>query len=162
MRFEHVNSYQATPEEVLAMLTTPEFRDRVCVHQRAVEHSVEVSGSGPGATVVISRTQSMAGAPSLATKLTGDQVRIVQREAWRSGTSAEFSMEIPGKPGHLKGGITLRDNGNGTCDEVFSGEVKVQVPLVGGKVEGMIATILAKALLREGEVGVAWLEERNP
>lgn len=161
MRFEHVNSYAATPAEVLAMLTTPEFRERVCEFQRALEHSVEISGSGVGATVVIRQTQSMEGAPAVATKVVGSTVRTVQRESWRSLDSADFEMEIPGKPGHLRGTIRLLDKGDGSCEEHFSGEVKVSIPLVGGKLEGLVENILKRGLRREGQVGATWLAERQ-
>jgi hypothetical protein len=160
MRFEHTNRYAATPSEVLAMLTTPAFRERVCEQQHALDHSVEISGSGVGATVVITQSQSMKSAPGVARKLTGDSVEIVQREVWRTADAADFAMEIPGKPGHLHGTVALRETATG-CEEVFAGEVKVSIPLVGGKLEGLIGEILRKALRREGEVGVTWLAERG-
>ena len=53
------------------------------------------------------QSQAMDGAPAAARKLVGSSVQIVQREEWRggdTGTGADFAMEIPGKPGHLKGG----------------------------------------------------------
>jgi hypothetical protein len=157
MRFLHTNSYQAPPEAVLAMLTNAEFRDRVCEAQHALEHTVEVTGSGAGATVVITQSQAMHGAPAVARKLTGDTVGIVQREEWGADGTAAFSMEIPGKPGQLRGTAELRATGEGGCEEVFSGEVKVSLPLVGGKLEGVVADILRRALTREGEVGASWL-----
>jgi hypothetical protein len=160
MRFTHTNSYQATPDAVLAMLTSAEFREKVCEAQHAVEHTVEVSGSGAGATVVIAQTQAMDGAPAVARRLTGDTVAIVQREEWGAGPTAVFAMEIPGKPGHLRGTAELRAT-DGGCDEVFSGEVKVSVPLVGGRLEGAVADILRRALTREGQVGASWLEDRR-
>lgn len=159
MRFEHVNHYAAGPDAVLAMLTTPAFRDQVCVRQHALDHDVDIRGEGAGAVVLIARTQSLDGAPGVATKVVGDRVRIVQREEWRSPTEAGFAMEIPGKPGRLEGGIVLRDNGDGTTDQLFSGEVKVTVPLLGGKLEQLVASILEKALVREGQVGASWLAE---
>ena len=159
MRFEHVNHYAAGPDAVLAMLTTPAFRDQVCARQRALDHDVDVTGEGVGAVVLVARTQSLEGAPSIATKVAGDTVRIVQREEWRTATEARFAMEIPGKPGRVDGGIVLRDNGDGTTDEVFSGEVKVTVPLLGKKLEQMIASILERALVKEGQVGASWLAD---
>jgi hypothetical protein len=162
MKFRHVNTYAATPTEVHAMLATPEFREEVCTYQRALEHSVEVTPEGETTTIVITQSQSMDGAPAAARKMVGGSVRIIQREVWRgAGPVADFAMEIPGKPGHLRGGIELVDNGDGTCDEVFTGEVKVNVPLVGGKLEGFIGDILSRALRREGRVGVTWLEEHR-
>ena len=166
MRFRHVNSYAASPAEVLAMLATPEFREEVCAYQRALEHSVDITSDDMTTTVVITQAQAMDGAPAAARKLVGSSVRIVQREVWQggagdvSGPTADFAMEIPGKPGHLKGQVEIVDKGDGSCDEVFTGEVKVNVPLVGGKLEGFIADILTRALRREGRVGVTWLEQR--
>ena len=159
MRFEHVNRYGAAPDAVLTMLTTPGFREQVCAAQHALDHDVDVRGSGAGAVVTVARTQSLAGAPAVATKFVGDTVRVVQREEWRTATEAGFAMEIPGKPGRLDGGIVLRDNGDGTTDELFTGDVAVSVPLVGRKLEQLISSILEKALAREGQVGASWLAD---
>ena len=162
MRFRHVNGYAASPSEVRAMLTTREFRDEVCTYQRALDHSVAISELSGSTTVVITQSQAMDGAPAAARKLVGSSVQIVQRETWTAPDRADFAMEIPGKPGHLRGTIALVDKGDGTCDEVFTGEVKVNVPLVGGKLEGFIGDILTRALRREGRVGVTWLERGGP
>ncbi|MDX6323725.1 MAG: hypothetical protein QOK15_79 [Nocardioidaceae bacterium] len=159
MRFEHRNSYAASAEEVRAMLLDPEFRERVCAAQHALEHHVDISGSGDRMTVQVRQTQSMKGAPAVAVKLTGDRVAILQRETWSGPRNADFAMEIPGKPGQLRAALALQDTSAG-CDELVVGEVKVQVPLVGGKLEGLIGDILARALRREGEVGAVWLAER--
>ena len=158
MRFTHTNTYPAGAAEVLAMLTTREFRERVCAAQRALDHSVELEGTGVGSRVRITRTQSLQGAPAVATKVAGDSVQLVQTEHWVRPDAAEFALEIPGKPGSLTGGIELRDLG-GSTEEVFSGELKVSIPLIGGKLEQLIASILTAALRREGEVGRRWLAE---
>ena len=157
MRFEHVNSYPASAAEVLEMLTSPEFREQVCTYQEALDHSVRIEADGSVTTVEIDRTQSMKGAPSIATKVVGDTVHIVQNERWTGSDSAKFSMEIPGKPGHLRGTIRLVANNDGGTDEVFSGEVKVGVPLLGGRLEKMIEEVLRRGLRREGRVGASWL-----
>ncbi len=159
MRFEHVNHYEAGPDTVLTMLTTPAFRDQVCIRQRALDHDVDITGSGPGAVVLVARNQSLEGAPGVATKVAGDTVRIVQREEWRTATEADLAMEIPGRPGRFDGSIVLRDNGDGTTDHVVTGDIKVSVPLLGRKLEQMIASILERALVREGQVGGSWLAE---
>jgi glyoxylase-like metal-dependent hydrolase (beta-lactamase superfamily II) len=159
MKFEHVNSYAASPESVHAMLTQRAFREEVCTYQRALEHSVEITEDSVATRVVITQTQAMDGAPAAARKLVGSSVQIIQRETWQDSTTADFAMEIPGKPGHLRGTISVVDKDDGTCDEVFAGDVKVNVPLIGGKLEGFISDILARALRREGRVGVTWLEQ---
>jgi hypothetical protein len=84
----------------------------------------------------------------------------VQRETWSASDDADFTMEIPGRPGQVRGRITLRDTADG-CEELFAGEVKVQVPLVAGKLEKLLADILGRALRREGGVGADWLAARG-
>ena len=158
MKFRHVNSYAAAPAEVRTMLTTQAFRDEVCTFQRALEHTVEISEDGRTIRVVITRSQAMDGAPAAARRLVGSSVQIVHRESWTSADTADLAMEVPGKLGHLEGTITLVAKADGGCDEVFAGEVKVNVPLVGGKLEGFVADILTRGLRREGQVGVTWLE----
>lgn len=159
MRFEHRNEYAAPAADVHAMLMDREFREQVCAAQHALDHSVDISGTGDRMTVEINRTQSMKGAPAVALKLTGDRVRIVQRETWTGRRRADVAMEIPGKPGHLRGQLSLRDTAEG-CEHLIVGEVKVGIPLVAGKLEQLIGDILAHGLRREGTVGAAWLAER--
>ncbi len=161
MRFEHTNSYAGSPEQVFAMLTDTAFREEVCTFIRSTDHAVGVSTDGAhAAVVVVEQTQVPRKLPAVAQKFVGDTVQIVQREQWGDPTSAAFSMEIPGKPGHLRGEIVLRpatvDGAPGT-DQVFTGEVKVSIPLVGGKLEGLIGELLRKALAAEGKVGADWL-----
>jgi hypothetical protein len=159
MNLTHTASYDAPPDAVLAMLLDPAFRDEVCSSQRALEHSVDVRESGGVTSVEIRRTQSMEGAPAAAVKLTGSTVRIVQREMWTSPRDAELSIATPGRPGHLRGTITLRDSALG-CDELVTGEVKVGIPLVGGKLERLIGDVLVHGLRREAAVGATWLGRR--
>lgn len=161
MRFQHTNTYPGTAAEVLAMLVDPDFREQVCEYIHATEYAVALEATDGTTTVVeVSQTQVPRKIPSIAQKFVGDTVEIVQRETWTSPDSATFDMEIPGKPGHLRGTIALRERG-GECDEVFSGEVKVHIPLVGGKLEGFVSELLGKALAAEGRVGVSWLGDRR-
>jgi Protein of unknown function (DUF2505) len=160
MELSHTHRYSASAAQVQQMLTDRAFRERVCERQHALSHDVTVTGSGAGAEVVVRQTQAMAGAPAIATKLTGDTVTLEQREGWRSPTTAELAISLPGKPVELRDGrITLTDRPDGGCDQVVSGDLRVKVPLVGGKLESMLSDILRAAMRRQGEVGDAWLAQ---
>src|SRR3954454_13577421 len=160
MELSHTHQYAASAAEVQQMLTDPAFRERVCERQHALSHDVTVRGSGPDAEVVVRQTQAMDGAPAIATKLTGDTVALEQREVWRSATTADLSISLPGKPVELRGGrLTLTDRPDGGCDQVVSGDLRVKVPLVGGKLESMLSDIIGAAMRRQGEVGDAWLAQ---
>jgi hypothetical protein len=156
MKFTHDMSYDAPPEEVAAMLADRDFREKVCEAMDSSRYDVSVDGEGAGMKVVIDQTQPARGIPSFAKKFVGDSIQIVQRESWSSTTAASLLLEIPGKPGSLDGAIALRADGQGTVETV-SGEVRVKVPVIGGKLEGLVADLLKSALRSEQKVGRAWL-----
>jgi hypothetical protein len=157
MKFERVHEYPAPADEVLAMLLDPAFREAVCASQAALRHSVSVSSSEPPSTVEVRQHQDTSDTPGAARKVIGDSVETIQREEWESAGRARIDISIPGKPGHLRGTITLVDNGDGTSTERFDAEVKVNIPLVGGKLEGLIGKVLGSGLRRERETALRWL-----
>ncbi|HEX4189520.1 MAG TPA: DUF2505 domain-containing protein, partial [Marmoricola sp.] len=71
-------------------------------------------------------------------------------------TSSSLHVTIPGKPGDMKGTITLAAVDGGTT-EVVEVDVKASIPLIGGKIEGLIGDMLGKALRAENKVGRDWL-----
>lgn len=158
MKFEHQMTYDAPPEAVHAMLAEPAFREQVCEAMDAVRRDVRIDGDRDAMSVVVDQTQPSKGIPSFARKFVGEEIQIVQREGWHGRDGADLTVEIPGKPGHFKGGIALAGTGGGTTETV-SGEIKVSIPLVGGKLEGLIGDLLAAALRTEERVGRRWLAE---
>lgn len=158
MELSHTHRYAASADRVQQMLTDPAFRERVCQRLEALSHDVTVTGSRAAAQVVVRQTQAMAGAPAVATRLTGDTVTLEQREVWRSDTSADLAISLPGKPVELRGGqITLTERPDISCEYAVTGDLRVRVPLVGGKLESMLSDVLRAAMRRQAEVGDAWL-----
>lgn len=145
-------SYDASVEEVAAMLLDPAFRERVLAAQRVVRGSVSVEGSD----VTIEQVWSAASIPSFARKFVGDEIVIVQTETWTSAHGADVELAIPGKPGEAVGTLALVES-DGTTTETVELAVNVRIPLVGGKIEAMIADMVGHALDVEHEVGVEWL-----
>ena len=156
MKFSHQMTYAASPADVHAMLSDPEFREKVCAAMDAVRHDVSIKPTVTGMRVVVDQTQPAKGIPSFAKKFVGDEIRIVQSESWSGTESAALEVEIPGKPGHLKGDITLVPDGDKTVEKV-TGDIKVKIPMVAGKLEGLIGDLLKSALRTEERVGQAWL-----
>ena len=157
MRFERVHDYPAPAADVLAMLLDPAFREAVCASQGALSHRVSVTSPTPPATVEVTQRQNTTQAPGVARKVIGNAVETVQREEWESAERASIDISIPGKPGSLRGRITLTDDGDGTSTQRFDAEVKVNIPLVGGKLEALIGKVLGSGLRRERETGLRWL-----
>jgi hypothetical protein len=80
----------------------------------------------------------------------------VQQESWTSATDADITVTIPGKPGEMTGTATLVESG-GVTTETVDLTIKVSIPLVGGKIEGLISDLLLKALKVENRVGRDYL-----
>ena len=159
MKFEKTLRYDASPEEVFAMLREPAFREQVCEAQHVSDCTVEIDSTDETMNVSVDQKRPSEGIPSFAKKFVGDTIHIAQREDWTSPTDADLDVTIPGKPGHMKGSVTLRPDGNGTVETV-SGELKVNIPIVGGKIEKLIIELFEHALDAEQRVGKAWLADR--
>ena len=74
-------------------------------------------------------------------KFVGDEINIVQRETWTSVEQAKIHVTIPGKPGEMSGTGRLDDSGGSTL-HVVTLDIKVGIPLVGGKIEGLVSDLL--------------------
>ena len=146
----------ATLEQVHEMLADPAFREKVCDYQGVLRHTVQIKSDGKGMTVVIDQVQAAQGIPSFAKRVVGDEINIVQSEDWTAPAKGNIHVAIPGKPGEMSGTALLTEDPDGTTETVNL-TVKVNIPLVGGKLEGLVADLLSKALRAEHKVGVKWL-----
>lgn len=151
-RLSKTLTYDAPADAVSAMLLDPAFREAVLGRQHVARGSASVEGE----VVTIEQARSSAGVPSVARKFVGDEIVIVQTETWSSSRRADVEIAIPGKPGEVSGVVTLTE-ADGRTTETIDLEVIVRVPLVGGKIEAMIADLLSHGLDREHQVGVEWL-----
>jgi hypothetical protein len=155
-RITHDLTYDAPLPEVVAMLADADFRREVCARQGVLRAEVDIVESDVATTVKIDQIQAADGIPSFAKTFVGDEIHIVQLESWTSPDHADVEVSIPGKPGDMTGTARLRESGGGTTERVEL-TVKVGIPLVGGKIEGLIADLLLKALRTENVVGREWL-----
>jgi hypothetical protein len=156
--------YDATPDDVFEMLCDKEFREKVCRGIGSIRYDVTISSNGDRATVRNHRVMK-ADLPDIAKKVVGDTIEMVQTEEWGprepdGARHGEFHVEIPGKPGSIKGTVSITPEGGGTR-EVVAGDVKVSIPLVGKKLEAEVVRGLKGALQVEGHIGAGWLAGRR-
>lgn len=157
MDFRHELSYDAPPDQVFEMLADPAFREKVCAAMDVVSADVSLDRSGDGFDLVCDQVQKTTGLPSFARKFAGDTTRAVQKEHWSSPSGGSLEIETPGKPTGMKGTIALVAAGSGTT-EVVELAIKAKVPLIGGKLEGLMADQVRAGMDTEHAVGVAWLK----
>lgn len=155
-RLVHELRYDAPMADVASMLEDPEFREEVCARQGVLRALVTIDPTDSGMEVTIDQVQAAKGIPSFAKKFVGDEINIVQQESWSSADEGGLTLTIPGKPGEISGTVRLTEVG-GVTTETVDLTLKVNVPLVGGRIEGLIADLLVKALKAENRVGRDYL-----
>lgn len=156
MKFRHALTYDAPPDEVFAMLSDPAFREKVCAAQQVVSADVRLTPSGSGFTLEMDQVQNTAGLPAIAKKIAGDTTEVTLKESWSSPSRGSLEIIAPGKPTSASGTITLAPDGGGTVETVDL-DVKVKVPLIGGKLENLMADNIKTGMDVEHTVGAAWL-----
>ena len=157
MQFRHELAYDAGPDQVFAMLADPKFREAACAAQDVVSADVSLERNGAGFSLVVDQLQRTDDLPSFARTFAGESTRAVQREEWADATGGTLRIEAPGKPSDIAGTITLVPEGSGTR-EIVELELKVKVPLVGGKLEKLLAERVRAGMDAEHGVGVRWLK----
>jgi hypothetical protein len=146
----------ATVDQVAEMLGDPAFRQAVCDAQRVVRSTIDIIATGDGKTVEMEQVQATHGVPGFAKKLVGDHTTILTKETWSSASDAELAITIPGKPGHMKGTIRVAQVADAVVETVDLA-ITVGIPLVGGKIEGLLSDLISAALKTENETGLKWL-----
>ena len=160
MKFRTELSYDASPDAVFAMLSDPTFRQQVAEAQGVVSVDVRLTPRDDGFSLVSDQVQNTQGLPAIAKKITGDTTQAVVTEEWASRTQGSISITAPGKPTSATGTISLAPDGDGTVETVEL-DVKVKVPLIGGKLESLMADTIGSGYEVEHTVGRAWLKDNK-
>jgi hypothetical protein len=160
MKLRESFSYPAGVEDVFALVSDDAFRTETAEDSRARDVSTTVEKDGGDTIVTLVRTQPATSSkvPDFVKKLIGDTVTIKQVERWTApdadgNRTATVTMKVAGKPAGFKGKATLTADGKGS-EFVVSGDVKVDVPFVGKKVEPLIAKAIEASLRYDVKAGV--------
>jgi hypothetical protein len=160
MKFRHELVYDAPPAAVFEMLADPAFRQAACAAQDVISADVQLERSGNGFSLVLDQLQRTDDLPGFARTFAGDSTQAIQREKWEDTTGGTLVIDAPGKPTEMKGTITLRPEGSGTS-EIVELEVKAKIPLIGGRIEKLLAEKVRNGMDLEHGVGVDYLAGRK-
>ncbi len=146
--------FAAAPEQVFSMLTDPTFLEKVCQQTHARSHQVTVDRS----TV---RTSRQLPAPDAARAFTGETLTVTEEIVWsepgangnRTGTT---TMKVPGQPVSFTGRYLLAADGDGST-LAMTGQLKVNVPLLGRKLEEAAAPAVLSGFRTQEQIGRDWL-----
>lgn len=160
MKLKETFSYPAGVEDVFALISDDAFRTKTAEDSRARDVSTTVTNDGGDTVVTMVRTQPATSSkvPDFVKKLIGETVTIKQVERWKApaadgSRTAAVTMKVSGKPAGFKGKATLQPDGKG-AEFVISGDVSVDVPFVGKKVEPLIAKAIEASLRYDVKAGV--------
>ncbi|MDX2972114.1 DUF2505 domain-containing protein [Kribbella solani] len=153
-------SYDATPEEVFAIVTDPAFREQACEKTKALSYDVRVSTSGGDTIVSVTRKMEAVDIPDMAKKFVGETLTVVQTETWHAAAAdgsrtADVTGEISNTPVTLKGTARIATSGARTVQSIDL-DVKVNVPLIGKKLEPTVVEAIESGLRKEHDLGREW------
>ena len=146
--------FAADPTQVFSMLTDEAFLRQVCEASGSLESEVSASGD----TTTTSRTLP---APDSAKKFTGATLTVIEKIVWGSAgadgaRTGQVTLSVPGQPVTMNGEVRLSPGGAGSTLDL-TGVLKVNIPLVGKKLEQSAAPAVLAGFGKQQEVGNSWL-----
>ncbi|MDT7790383.1 MAG: hypothetical protein QOF58_8802 [Pseudonocardiales bacterium] len=159
-RIEHHTTSPHSAEKVFGALVDETYlRDRLAELGGNDAELVTYSTSGDRTSYQLKQGVPAEHLPSIAKSLLGGDLVIQRVENWAAGAGT-VEVTIVGVPGRLDGSFTITDNGAGSKTTLV-GEVKVSIPLMGGKLEKLIAEQVVVLLNKESEFTSEWLANRG-
>jgi len=165
MRFELSHPFDASPEQVSAAMLDPAFQETLTdigdLHDR---HVLAIDDGPDGEMTRRVRCVLALEMSGMARSMLGDaDPAWVQEERWdESRTHCEWTIHPEVAKDLLSASGTIDIVGDGDkASRVVSGDVKVRVPLYGGKVEGWIVAGVSRAYDEEAELLTRWLEREK-
>jgi hypothetical protein len=132
--------YTAAPDAVAALLHDPDFLRARAEASGETNIEVKVEQVADGLRVVVARDKQVE-LPAFAKKMFKPQNRIVDDTTWRRKDgqwTAEYQVSVSGVPGEVRGRSVLMPSVTGTSYE-SDFEVTARIPLVGARLESMVA-----------------------
>lgn len=146
-QFSTDDEYDCPPARLYATLTSSSYLE--AKFAATGFRDVQVVAAGP-ALVETVRTAQVA-VPGFAAKVLGGAQTIRQVERWTgtdAGAHAEFEAHAKGTPVKITGTVSIEPHPAGSMLRV-RGDVQANLPLIGGKVAGLVASEASKNLARE-------------
>lgn len=162
-RIEHLTTSTWPVQDVYRALVDETYlKDRLKVLGGTDAQLVSFTSSGGQTSYQLKQGVAAEHLPSVAKSLLGGDLVIHRVEAWtEAGHTGTVEVTINGVPGRLDGTIELAEHAGGGSKLTLTGQVKVSIPLVGGKLETMIAEQVAALLDKENEFTTEWLANRG-
>jgi hypothetical protein len=137
------HDYAADVETVYALISDPAYIERKYVAIGGRDVAVDRSERDDGGCEVVTKRTVSVDLPGFAKKVLTPSQTTIQTEVW-SGAAADgsrrctYGVEVQGAPGSISGAHTLTPSSTGS-HHVIDIEIKVSLPLIGGRLEKLAA-----------------------
>jgi hypothetical protein len=156
-------SYEATPEEVFAIITDATFQEQVFERFSARSYDVTVGEAGDDLFMRLRWETPPVDVASVARRFIGPTLVVAQTKLWHpadvdGAREAEVEGEVSGIPVRVTGRTHIIPEGRSTT-QAFELHVTAStpVPVVGKQLERVVADAVRIRLEKKFELAWAWL-----
>lgn len=153
MKYHDTIRYPVPAEALFRFFTDPDFFVRKYMAQGATNVRVtRAETAGSRSTITVSRDVPVeVPIPSFARSMVPSHITLVQTDSWDSATrKGNLQIEFKGMPVRVNCDMTLQDR-DGKAVEDLAFDIRVSVPLLGGKLEALLAQDLRLKFQRDTE-----------
>lgn len=157
MNFQDVTDYPLPAERVLAFFTSPAFYVRKYEEQGARNVRVDEHRASPEQfSITVSRDVPVeVDVPDFARSRIPQTITLVQTDQWDlARRTGSLQILFKGLPVKVSCSMRLTDTPSGAREELDF-DIRVNVPLLGGKLEELLARDLRLKFARDTEVTLA-------
>lgn len=152
---QHSVEFAHPVEQVLAVISGEEsLRERLAAVGGTNAELLSHEKSANGVSYTMRQGIPAEKLPGLIRRVHSGDLIVSREQTWRErddgSVSGKGTAQVSSVPGAITVDTTLKPHGQGTKLQV-NGQVKVSIPLIGGKIEQTIAEQVVKLLSREDE-----------
>lgn len=166
MRITETVTHAADPQRTFEMLTDHDYQVARCERTGATDSTVTVDREPDGTvTVTTQRHLPSDGVPEMARALVGPTLLLVETVRWGAADAdgereGAMSLDLPGVPVSFTGGVHLRRGQHpGITAHVVDGDLEARIPLLGRRIEELVAGQIGTMVQVEQQVAEDWLTE---
>lgn len=142
-------------ETVFALVTDPAFLERKFTAAGAKDVTVTAEPTPEGGTQLVIHRRVTLDLPGFAAKFVQPTNMFVQTEDWAPAgadgrRSCSYQVDVQGVPTQISGTVTLSAEGGQTRQDIEA-QMKVSIPLVGGRLEKVAVENGTKLLQNEAD-----------
>ncbi|HYN30264.1 MAG TPA: DUF2505 domain-containing protein [Dermatophilaceae bacterium] len=154
MKVNMREEFDATPDEVFAILADPVFQDAKATATSTGNYTARVDGTGDLVTIHTERHLPTATMPDHLRGFVGEHLSIVETQRWGpaepdGSRHGVIDSHVKGMPVTLRGTVSLEPTPSGGSVEAMDAEIRASIPFLGGRVERAAAQPIETAARHE-------------